>query len=79
MPRDRWIQRAIKNPGALRRQLKGPLGRKIRAATKMPVFTKSGKINVKALQKFRKTQAYKRLSPTTKRRINLAITLRHLD
>jgi len=71
----RWIQKAIKRPGALKRQLKRGLARVIVGATKRPVWTKSGEINTNTLKAFRKTQAYQRLSTKTKQRINLAIRL----
>ena len=77
--RRRWIQHAIKRPGALKRQLKRGLARKIVAATKSPVYTKTGEINTNTLKKFRHTQAYKRLGRSTKSRINLAIRLETLS
>lgn len=73
-----WIQRAIRNPGALSRQLRRGLARKIAAATRSPVYTKDGEINTRTLIKFTKTQAYQKLDQRTKRRINLAITLEKL-
>ena len=73
--RRRWIQKAIKRPGALRRQLKRGLARKIASATHSPVYTKSGEINTNTLRKYRKTKAYKKLGKRTKSRINLGIRL----
>ena len=73
--RRRWIQKAIKKPGALKRWLKRGGARKIAAATKRPVWTKDGEINTNTLKAFRKTKAYEKLPTKTKRRINLAITL----
>ena len=74
---DRWIQEAIKRPGALKTWLKRNR-RKIKRLTGMDPFTKSGEINTRCLQKLRKTEWYDRLSTRTKRRINLAITLEKL-
>ena len=74
----RWIQEAIKKPGALTRWLKRNR-KKVAAATKSPVFTRDGEINTNTLRKLRKTRLYERLSPTIKRRINLAITLERLS
>lgn len=65
---DYWIQRAIKKPGALRKYLKRKYGRK--------AFTKKGTIKVTFLRKLRKNP---RISTTTKRRINLALTLMRLS
>ena len=75
----RWIQKAIKKPEALTAWLKRGGARKIAAATKKPVWTKSGEINTNTLKAFRKTKAYEKLSTKTKRRINLAITLERLS
>ena len=75
----RWIQKAIKKPGALKAWLKRGGARKIAAATKKPVWTKTGEINTNTLKAFRKTKAYEKLSTKTKRRINLAITLERLS
>jgi len=75
----RWIQKAIKKPGALKRWLKRGGARKIAAATKKPVWTKDGEINTNTLKAFRKTKAYEKLPTKTKRRINLAITLERLS
>ena len=71
---DRWIQKAIKHPGALKAWLKRHRS-EVKKATGMNPFTKSGEVNTKCLQKLRHTKYYQKLSPTTKRRINLAITL----
>ena len=70
----KWIQKAIKKPGALKKWAKRN-ARKIAAATHSPVFTKDGELNTRTLQKLRKTKMWERLDTTTKRRINLAITL----
>ena len=70
----RWIQRAIKHPGALRAWVMRHRA-KIRRLTGVNPITRRGEINQRALLKLRKTKWYKKLSPTTKRRINLAITL----
>ena len=70
----RWIQQAIRNPGALKRWLKRNEDRIKRLTGENP-FTETGEVNTRALLKLRKTSWYRRLSPTTKRRINLAITL----
>ena len=78
MARSRWIQRAIKRPGDLTRYLKRNK-RKIAAATKSPVFTKSGEINTNTLKKLRKTKLWKKLPARRKRQINLAITLERLS
>ena len=75
----RWIQKAVKKPGALTNWLKRGGARKIAAATKKPVWTKSGEINTNTLKAFRKTKAYEKLSTKNKRRINLAITLEKLS
>lgn len=62
---------------ALTKQLKSYLGKTIQKVTGMSPFrkTKQGgdKINTNALIKFKKTKAYQRLRPKTKRRITLAI------
>jgi len=71
--RDRWIQDAIKRPGALTRKLQRELGRKIARATHMPVFTKSGEINTNTLRKFTKTPSYQKLDTLTKHQIQFAI------
>ena len=70
----RWIQKAIRRPGALKKWLRRNR-RKIKQVTGMDPLTRSGEVNTRALQRLRKTEWYERLSPTTKRRINLAITL----
>jgi len=71
----RWIQKAIKRPGALERWLRRGGWRIIVAATKKPVWTKDGEINTNTLRSFRKTNAYQKLPTKIKQRINLAITL----
>lgn len=73
-----WIKKAIKKPGGLTAWLKRGGARKVAAATKKPVWTKSGEINTNTLKAFRKTEAYKKLDTKTKRRINLAVTLEKL-
>ena len=70
----RWIQRAIKRPGALKKWLKRN-EKKIEKLTGEKPFTKSGEVNTKALRELRKTEWYEHLSTKTKQRINLAITL----
>ena len=77
MTRSRWIQRAIKRPGALKRWVRQNK-RKIASATHMSPLKKDGDINIRALKKFTRTRAYQRLSPKTKHRIQLAITLNKL-
>ena len=77
--RKRWIQKAIKKPDALTRWLKRGGWRIVAGATKKPVWTKSGEINTNTLKQFRNTEAYEKLSTTTKKRINLAITLERLS
>lgn len=62
-----WIQNAIKNPGALRRQLKVKKGKKI------PLKKINKKL--KTLKKKKKLKASER---TLLRRLNLAKTLRKL-
>lgn len=69
-----WIQKAIKKEGALTRWLKRN-ERKIIGAIGRSPFNKDGTVSLTALKKLRKTRFYKGLSTTTKRRINLAITL----
>ena len=66
----------VKRPGALKRKLKHGLARKIVAATHSPVYTKTGKLNVSTLRKFRKTKAYEKLDTRTKQEINFAIVSR---
>ncbi|MEM1589124.1 MAG: capsid protein VP2 [Candidatus Bathyarchaeia archaeon] len=78
MLKGRWIQRAIKRPGALKRWLKRGGSRIVVGATKKPVWTRDGEINTNTLKSFRRTEAYKKLPPSIKRRINLAITLERL-
>lgn len=70
----KWIQKAIKHPGALKAWAKRN-ARKIAAATHSKVFTKDGELNTRTLEKLRHTKMWDRLDTTTKRRINLAITL----
>lgn len=76
--RKRWIQRAIKRPGALTRWVLR-YRRKIKRLTGMNPITRRGEINTNALKKLRKTRWYQRLSTRTKRRINLAVTLERLS
>jgi len=63
----KWIQKAIKHPGALRRYVKRKYGDK--------AFTKRGTIRVEILRKLAKNP---RVSETTRRRARLALTLRKL-
>ena len=63
----RWIQKAIKHKGALRRYVKRKYGDK--------AFTKRGTIRVEVLRKLAKNP---RVSETTRRRARLALTLRKL-
>jgi len=73
----KWIQEAIKRPGSLKRWLRKNQV-KIKRATGMSPFTKSGKVNIRALEKFRKTKAYERTPRRIKQKINLAINLSRL-
>jgi len=75
----KWIQRAIKRPGALTNWLKRGGWRIVAGATKKPVYTKTGEINTNTLRQFRNTEAYEKLSTKTKQRINAAITLEKLS
>jgi len=75
----KWIQKAIKRPGALHRWLKRGGWRIVQGATKKPVYTKTGEINTNTLKQFRNTEAYEKLSTKTKQRINAAITLENLS
>jgi len=68
-----WIQRAVKNPGALKAWARRNRSR-IKRLTGQDPFTKSGELNTNALKSLRKTRWYESLDSTTKRRINLAIT-----
>jgi len=68
-----WIQRAVKNPGALKAWAKR-YRKKIKDETGMDPFTKSGELNTNVLKSLRNTKWYQSLSSTTKRRINFAIT-----
>jgi hypothetical protein len=74
---DRWIQKAIKKPGSLRAWLKRNRARIKRVTGKDP-FTKSGKVNVTALKRLRRSRMYERLPARVKQKINLAITLHKL-
>ncbi len=74
----KWIGKAIKRPGALRRWLKRGGARIIAGATKRPVYTKTGEINTNTLRAFTKTKAYERLPTRRKKQIRLAITLEEL-
>jgi len=69
-----WIQKAIKRPGALKAWLKRNK-EKVRRATGESPLTREGKVKVSVLKKFRNTKTYKKLSTSTKHRINLAIKL----
>jgi len=71
---DKWIQEAIKRPGSLKRWLKKNQA-KVKRATGMSPFTKTGKVNIRALVKFRKTKAYEKTPKRIKQKINLAINL----
>ena len=75
----KWIQKAIKRPGALHNWLKRGGWRIVQGATKKPVYTKTGEINTNTLKEFRNTEAYEKLSTRTKQRINAAITLEKLS
>jgi len=75
----KWIQRAIKRPGALTNWLKRGGWRIVQGATKKSVWTKDGEINTNTLKQFRNTEAYEKLSTKTKQRINAAITLEKLS
>jgi len=75
----KWIQKAIKRPGALVRWLKRGGWRIIAGATKKPVWTKDGEINTNTLKEFRNTEAYKKLDTRRKQQINTAITLERLS
>ena len=74
----KWIQKAVKREGALTRWLKRN-ERKIIGAIKRSPFNKDGSISVTALKMLRRTKLYERADATTKRRINLAITLMRLS
>ncbi len=69
----RWIQRAIKRPGELKRWLKRN-AKKIEKLTGEKPFTKSGEVNTNALKKLRKTEFYEKLPTFRKQEINFAIT-----
>lgn len=73
----RWVQRAIRSPGALTRWMKRHR-EKVMEVTGVDPFTKKGEIRQLALIRLRKSDWYKRLSTRTKRRINLAITLERM-
>jgi len=73
----RWIQKAIKKPGALTKWVLRHRS-KIKRLTGVDPITKRGEINQLALLRLRKTSWYERLPTKTKRRINLAITLERL-
>ena len=75
MVRRRWIQRAIKRRGALTRWAETDTAKKIARSLGIPRFTRSGELNQRFLLRLRKSKYWNRLSTTTKRRINLAITL----
>jgi len=63
----RWIQKAIEHPGALTEYVKRRFGRR--------GFTRKGTIKVSILRKLARD---KKVSPTTRRRARLALTLRKL-
>jgi len=73
-----WINKSVKHPGSLKNKLHGHLGHVIVGATKKPIFTKKGNININTLKQFRSTQAYQNLDTRTKQQINFAITLSKL-
>ena len=75
----KWIQKAIKRPGALVRWLKRGGWRIIVGATRKPVWTETGEINTNTLKEFRNTEAYKKLDTRRKQQINTAITLERLS
>ena len=77
MKRGNWIQDAVRNPGALRSWLRRNRG-KIKRLTGRDPFRRDGEISIRALKALRRTEWYTGLNTTTKRRINLAITLKKL-
>ncbi len=79
----RWIQRAIKRPGSLRKWLKKHEKRIERRYGVSP-FTKDGKIRMSVLRRLKRDKEFlKELSGARYRliqqKINLAITLKRLN
>ena len=77
----RWIQEAIKKPGALKNWLKKNR-KKIKEVIGEDPFTKDGKIKVRAIKKIIKAikegKLRTRNKPTILRRLYLALTLKKL-
>ncbi len=78
----RWIQRAIKRPGSLRKWLKKH-EKKIERRYGVSPFTKDGKIRMSVLRRLKRDKEFlKELSGAKYRliqqKINLAITLKRL-
>ncbi|MEM4455479.1 MAG: hypothetical protein QXT28_12245 [Thermofilaceae archaeon] len=75
----RWIQEAIKRPGALREWLKENRGRVKRLTGEDP-FDRKGRIKVRVLRKLlaKHKKGRVRLHPRTVKRIQLALTLHKL-
>ena len=83
MPKVRWIQKAIKRPGSLRRWLKKHEKKIERRYGKSP-FTKDGKIRVSVLRRLKRDKEFlKELARSRYRliqqKINLAVTLKRLN
>jgi len=81
--RTRWIQKAIKRPGSLKRWLKKNEKRIERRYGVSP-FTKDGKIRLSVLRKLKRDKEFlKDLAGARyrliQRKINLAITLKQLN
>lgn len=74
----RWIQKAIKRRGALKRWVHTEKAKKLARGLGVRRFTRDGEINQRFLYKVRKSKAWDSLSTATKRRINLAITLERM-
>jgi len=73
-----WIQEAIENPGSFREWVLRNRKR-IKRLTGLDPIKRDGTISVTAIRKLRQTRWYReRLSATTKRRINLFLTLNRL-
>jgi len=72
-----WIQQAIENPGAFREWVMRNRAR-IKRLTGVDPIKKDGTISVTAIRKLKHTRWYEELSTTTKRRINLFLTLNRL-
>ena len=67
----------VKRPGALKKWLKRPeVAARIRRLTGEPPFTRDGRVNIRALQKLRKTEYYERLPTLKKQQIHFAIVSR---